>query len=80
MAPEGTSEGIDQSKDTTPSPEHQASQSDGADLATANAASANRPRASTKRAVPARGQRAATVQPRRGGLAPTSHPYRHLRS
>ena len=54
MAPEGTSEGIDLSKNTTPSPEHQAApkpQSDSADLATANVPGADRPRASTKRAL-----------------------------
>ncbi len=55
VAPEGGSERIDLSKNTTPSPEHQAaqstSQSDSADLATANVPGADRPRASTKRAV-----------------------------
>ena len=55
VAPEGTSERIDLSTQTTPSPEHQPLQSkpipEDADLATANAPSADRPRASTKRAV-----------------------------
>ncbi len=55
VAPEGASESIDLSTNTTPSPEHQASQSkppsEGADLATANVPGADRPRASTKRAV-----------------------------
>jgi uncharacterized protein DUF3489 len=55
VAPEGTSERIDLPTKTTPSPEHQPSQSkpipEDADLATANAPSADRPRASTKRAV-----------------------------
>jgi hypothetical protein len=55
VAPEGASESIDLSKNTTLSPEDQASQSkppsEGADLATANVPSADRPRASTKRAV-----------------------------
>jgi uncharacterized protein DUF3489 len=54
-APKGASESIDLSKNTTPSPEHQAAQSkppsSGADLATANVPGADRPRASTKRAV-----------------------------
>ena len=54
-APKGASESIDLSKNTTASPEHQASQfepiSEGADLATANAPSADRPLASTKRAL-----------------------------
>jgi hypothetical protein len=54
-APEGGSESIDLSTNTTPSPEPQASQSkppsEGADLATANVPGADRPRASTKRAV-----------------------------
>jgi hypothetical protein len=54
-APERASESIDLSTNTTPSPEHQASQSkppsEGADLATANVPGADRPRASTKRAV-----------------------------
>jgi hypothetical protein len=52
---EGDPESIDRSKNTAPSPEPQASQSkpisEDADLATANAPSADRPRASTKRAV-----------------------------
>jgi hypothetical protein len=57
VAPEGASEGIDLSANTTPSPEPQVaqskSQSEGADLATANVsgADADRPRASTKRAL-----------------------------
>jgi hypothetical protein len=55
VAREGGSESIDLSTNTTSSPEHQASQStpisEGADLATANVRSAERPRASTKRAV-----------------------------
>ena len=55
VVPEGASESIDLSTNTTPSPEHQASQSkppsEGADLATANLPGADRPRASTKRAV-----------------------------
>jgi len=55
VAPEGTSERIDLPTKTTPSPELQPSQSkpipEDADLATANAPSADRPRASTKRAV-----------------------------
>ncbi len=55
VAPEGASEGIELSKGTTPSPEHQAAQSmplsEGADLATAGVPDADRPRASTKRAV-----------------------------
>jgi hypothetical protein len=55
MAPEGASESIDPSKNSTPSPEHPASQSkpmsEDADLATANVPSADRPRASTKRAL-----------------------------
>ena len=50
-----TSERIDLSTKTTPSLEHQPSQAkpipEDADLATANAPSADRPRASTKRAV-----------------------------
>ena len=54
-APEGASESIDLSTNTTPSPEHQASQSkppsEGADLATPNVPGADRPPASTKRAV-----------------------------
>ncbi len=55
VAREGASEGIDLSTNTTPSPEPQASQSkpqsEGAELATASVPDANRPRASTKRAV-----------------------------
>ena len=55
VAPEGVSESIDLSTNATPSPEPQASQSkpqsEGADLATANVPGADRPRASTKRAV-----------------------------
>ncbi len=53
MAPDETSEGIDLSKNTTLAPEHQASQSEpiSADLAPANVPSADRPRASTKRAA-----------------------------
>ncbi len=55
VALEGASEGIELSKNLTLSPQHQASQfepiSEGADLATANAPSADRPRASTKRAL-----------------------------
>src|SRR5260370_14643099 len=55
VALEGASEGIELSKNPTLSPQHQASQfepiSEGADLATANAPSADRPPASTKRAV-----------------------------
>jgi hypothetical protein len=55
VAPEGASEGVDLSKNTTPSPEHHASQSkpisEDADLATANVPGADRPRASTKRAL-----------------------------
>jgi hypothetical protein len=55
VAPERASECIDLSKKTNPSPEPRASQSKpqskGADLATANVPSADRPRASTKRAV-----------------------------
>jgi hypothetical protein len=55
VAPEGASEGTNLSKNTTPSPEPQASQanppSDNAELATANVPSADRPRGSTKRAV-----------------------------
>jgi uncharacterized protein DUF3489 len=55
MAPEGGSEGIDLSTNTTPLPEHQAAQStpssEGADLAPANVPGADRPRASTKRAL-----------------------------
>src|ERR1700730_8442610 len=51
----GASEGIELSKNPTLSPQHQASQfepiSEGADLATANAPSADRPLASTKRAL-----------------------------
>src|SRR5437899_2408998 len=50
---EGGSESIDLSKNTTLAPEHQASQFKpmSADLATANVPGADRPRASTKRAV-----------------------------
>src|SRR6266478_6145100 len=57
VALEGASEGIELSKNLTLSPQHQASQfepiSEGADLATANVpgADADRPRASTKRAL-----------------------------
>src|SRR5258707_3697662 len=55
VALEGASEGIELSKNLTLSPQHQASQfepiSEGADLATANAPSADRPPASTKPAV-----------------------------
>jgi hypothetical protein len=57
VAPEGASESIDVSKNTTRSPGDQSSQSklpsEGADLPTANVpgADADRPRASTKRAV-----------------------------
>ena len=57
VAPEGASESIDVSKNTTRSPGNQSSQSkppsEGADLPTANVAGADadRPRASTKRAV-----------------------------
>ena len=55
VALEGASEGIELSKNPTLSPQHQASQfepiSEGADLATANAPSADRPLASTKRAL-----------------------------
>ena len=55
VAPEGGPERIDLSKTTTLAPEHQASQfkpiSESADLATANVPGADRPRASTKRAV-----------------------------
>ena len=55
VVPEGASENIELSKNTTLSPEDQASQSEtisqGADLATAHLPDANRPRASTKRAV-----------------------------
>jgi hypothetical protein len=54
-APEGGSEAIDLSTNTTPSPEPQAAQSkrasEGADLAAANVPDTYRPRASTKRAV-----------------------------
>ncbi len=53
--PEGASESIELSENNTPSPEPQASQSEpiseDADLATANLPSADRPRASTKRAL-----------------------------
>jgi len=52
----GSLEGIDLSKNTTPSPEHQASQSkpssEGAELAAANVPGADRPRVTTKRAMP----------------------------
>jgi len=55
VAPDGGSEAIDLSKNTTPPPEHQAAQSEpiteGADLATTNASGVDRPRASTKRAM-----------------------------
>jgi hypothetical protein len=57
VVPEGASESIELSKNTTLSPGHQASQSasapisQGADVATADVPSADRPRASTKRAV-----------------------------
>ena len=57
MAPEGASESIELSKNTTQSPGDQVSQSEpiseGANLPTANVAGADadRPRASTKRAV-----------------------------
>jgi hypothetical protein len=55
VAPEGASESIELSEKTTPSPGHQASQSkppsEGADLATAHVPNADRPRASTKRAL-----------------------------
>jgi hypothetical protein len=55
VAPERASEGIDLSRNTTLSPEPQASQSkpqsEGAELATANVSGADRPRESTKRAV-----------------------------
>src|SRR5258708_2213036 len=55
VALEGASEGIELPKNLTLSPQHQASQfepiSEGADLATANAPSADRPLASTKRAL-----------------------------
>src|SRR6267143_3320006 len=55
VAPEGASESIELSDNTTLSPEDQASQSEpiseGADLATARMPDADRPRASTKRAV-----------------------------
>jgi len=53
VAAEGASEGIDLPKNTAPSPEHQASKriSEDADLAPANVPSAERPRASTKRAL-----------------------------
>ena len=55
MALKGASEGIELSKNPTLSPQHRASQfepiSEGADLATANAPSADRPLASTKRAL-----------------------------
>jgi hypothetical protein len=55
VLPEDASESIELSKNTTLSPEGQASQSEpiseGADLATARMPDADRPRASTKRAV-----------------------------
>jgi Protein of unknown function (DUF3489) len=55
VALEGASEGIELSKNPTLSPQHQVSQfepiSAGADLATTNAPSADRPLASTKRAL-----------------------------
>src|SRR5260370_42376402 len=55
VALEGASEGIELSKNPSLSPQHQASQfepiSEGADLAPANAPSADRPLASTKRAL-----------------------------
>jgi Protein of unknown function (DUF3489) len=55
VAPEGASESIDLSKNTTLAPEHQASQfkpiSESADLATAIVPGADRPRATTKRAL-----------------------------
>ena len=55
VAPEGASEGIDRSKNTTSSPEPQASQSKppsgSADVGTTNVPSADGPRASTKRAM-----------------------------
>jgi hypothetical protein len=55
VAAEGASESIDLSTNTTPSLEHRAAQSKpiskDADLATANVPNADRPRASTKRAV-----------------------------
>ena len=55
VAPEEASESIELSNNTTLSPEDQASQSEpiseGADLATAGMPDADRPRASTKRAV-----------------------------
>jgi hypothetical protein len=55
VAPGGATESIDLSKNTTLAPEHQASQfkpiSERADLAPANLPSAERPRASTKRAL-----------------------------
>jgi hypothetical protein len=55
VARKGASESIDLSKNTTLSPEPQAAQckpqSEGADLATARTPDADRPRASTKRAV-----------------------------
>ena len=55
VALEGASEGVELSKNSTLSPQHQASQfepiSEGAALATANAPSADRPLASTKRAI-----------------------------
>jgi hypothetical protein len=55
VAPEGASESMDLSKNTTRSPGKRSSQSTprskGADLATANVPGADRPRASTKRAM-----------------------------
>ena len=55
VAPEGASEGVDLSTNTTPSLERQISQSkppsESTDLTTANELVADRPRASTKRAV-----------------------------
>ena len=55
VAPEGASESIDLSTNPTPSPEPQGAQSKppskGAELATANVLGADRPRASTKRAL-----------------------------
>ena len=55
VAPKGGSESIEQSENTTLLPEHQASQSvpisQGDDLATARESSADRPPASTKRAL-----------------------------
>jgi hypothetical protein len=55
VAREGASESMDLSTNTTPSPQPQASQSEpqseGAELATASVPDADRPQASTKRAV-----------------------------